>query len=369
MFLYTTIEAIVAVIAGILIAVCTKKADGVVYGKLDKIGRITNLILLLFYAGFSFVYLFLGIIARPNYDGFLGILGWIVSVIMASTALICGIGLGLSVAFRKRGKSKLSFDIQFAGLGSIALTIILFFLFMMLGGWGNGFGGGFGGGDLYPWMNNSQNINSGFRDQMLGSQISGIQNSITSGFGDVATALCGGFAGVNAAINGAQNAITQQMYQNTIADLERSFGIQTQLHFQRAKVNDLRRLIARGDHVALMHIQARDLAVDLGLDRHTAIGAVEPVALSDLIILSNVHGLDRILRLCRNGLTALGMHNAVKIVVGRHVACLRDKLPVSRSLARPAQQQETRHDHSSHHKQDHPFDPFFLLFHSRKPPC
>ena len=129
MFLYTTIEAIVAVIAGILIAVCTKKADGVVYGKLDKIGRITNLILLLFYAGFSFVYLFLGIIARPNYDGFLGILGWIVSVIMASTALICGISLGLSVAFRKRGKSKLSFDIQFAGLGSIGLTIILFFLF------------------------------------------------------------------------------------------------------------------------------------------------------------------------------------------------------------------------------------------------
>ena len=95
MFLYTTIEAIVAVIAGILIAVCTKKADGVVYGKLDKIGRITNLILLLFYAGFSFVYLFLGIIARPNYDGFLGILGWIVSVIMASTALVCGIGLVL----------------------------------------------------------------------------------------------------------------------------------------------------------------------------------------------------------------------------------------------------------------------------------
>ena len=129
LYLYTIIEAVIAVIAGILIAVCTKKADGVVYGKLDKIGRITNLILLLFYAGFSFVYLFLGIIARPNYDGFLGILGWIVSVIMASTALICGIGLGLSVAFRKRGKSKLSFDIQFAGLGSIGLTIILFFLF------------------------------------------------------------------------------------------------------------------------------------------------------------------------------------------------------------------------------------------------
>ena len=125
--------------------------------------------------------------------------------------------------------------------------IVLFFLFMMMGGWGNGFGGGFDGG-LYPWMNNSQNINSGFRDQMLGSQISGIQNSITSGFGDVATALCGGFAGVNASINGAQNAITQQMYQNTIADLERSFGIQTQLQNccceNRAATADLKYTVA-----------------------------------------------------------------------------------------------------------------------------
>ena len=36
MFLYTVIEAIVGVVAGILLAVCTKKVDGVVYGKLDK---------------------------------------------------------------------------------------------------------------------------------------------------------------------------------------------------------------------------------------------------------------------------------------------------------------------------------------------
>ena len=129
MFLYTTMEAIAAVIAGILIAVCTKKTDGVTYGKLDKIGRVTNILLLLFYVGFSYVYLFLGMIASPRYDGFLGILGWIVSVIMASAALFCGIGLGLSVAFRKKGKSKLSFAVQFAGVGGIGLTFLLFFLF------------------------------------------------------------------------------------------------------------------------------------------------------------------------------------------------------------------------------------------------
>ena len=122
-------------------------------------------------------------------------------------------------------------------------------LFILLGGWGGGFGGGVGGFDgLYPWMNNSQNINDGFRDQMLGTQISGIQNSITSGFGDVATSLCGGFAGVNASINGAQNAITQQMYQNTIADMERSFGVQSQLQNccceNRAATADLKYTVA-----------------------------------------------------------------------------------------------------------------------------
>ena len=129
MYLYTVIEAIIAVAAGILLTVCTKKTDGVIYGKLDKIGRVTNILLLLVYVGFSYVYLFLGMIAMPRYEGFLGLLGWIVSVIMASAALFCGIGLGLSVAFRKKGKSKLSFAVQFAGVGGICLAVILFFLF------------------------------------------------------------------------------------------------------------------------------------------------------------------------------------------------------------------------------------------------
>jgi len=106
--------------------------------------------------------------------------------------------------------------------------ILLLFILLGGNGWGNGFGGGFGGGnDIYPWMNQSNQINGGFRDQMLNTSINGIQNSITSGFGDVQTALCGGFAGVNAGIAAAQNGITQQMYANQIADLERSFAAQT----------------------------------------------------------------------------------------------------------------------------------------------
>jgi len=103
--------------------------------------------------------------------------------------------------------------------------LVLFFLFMMMGGWGGM--GGFGADGLYPWMNNSQNINSGFRDQMIGNQISGIQNSITGGFGDVQTALCGGFASVNASIaNGfAQNEIANNARQ--IADMQQNFAAQT----------------------------------------------------------------------------------------------------------------------------------------------
>ena len=117
------------------------------------------------------------------------------------------------------------------GFGDNGWWIIL--LFILLGGWGNGFGGGFGnniaadGAVLYPWMNQSNQINDGFRDQMLNTTINGIQNAVTTGFGDVQNSLCAGFAGVNASINGAQNAIAQQMYGNQIADLERSFAAQT----------------------------------------------------------------------------------------------------------------------------------------------
>ena len=120
---------------------------------------------------------------------------------------------------------------------------IILLLLCFNGGWGmGGFGGGygammgadFGGFGLYPWLNNSQNINNGFRDQMLNSSVQGIQNSITSGFGDVQLGIagvnqniCNTGNGIVNAVSGAQNAITAQMYTNQIADLERSFAAQT----------------------------------------------------------------------------------------------------------------------------------------------
>lgn len=104
------------------------------------------------------------------------------------------------------------------GDGFLYWIIILFF-FGMFNGNGGWSGNGGNGMSLYPWMNQSNQMQDGFRDQMLYGQINGIQNSITSGFGDVATALCGGFAGVNATINNAQ-----------MADMQTAFGMQTAMN-------------------------------------------------------------------------------------------------------------------------------------------
>ena len=91
-------------------------------------------------------------------------------------------------------------------------------ILLLLLGWGNGSGGfgGNGNNNLFPWMNQSNQISDGFRDQMINGTVNGIQSSVTSGFGDVQNSLCAGFAGVNAAITNTQ-----------MANLERSFAAQT----------------------------------------------------------------------------------------------------------------------------------------------
>lgn len=114
---------------------------------------------------------------------------------------------------------------------------ILLLILLCGGGWGNGFGGGFGGDGLYPWLNNSNQISGGFRDAMLNDGITSIGEKITSGFGDVQTALCGGFAGVNAAITNAQ-----------MANMQSIFGVQSALQNccceNRANIADLKYTIA-----------------------------------------------------------------------------------------------------------------------------
>ena len=128
MFLYTVLAALGAIVAGILLAACTKKSKDISYGKLDKIGRITNIILLVLYTCLSPFYMFIGMISTAHYDGFMGVIGWILSIICASASVFCGLGLGFSVSLRKKGKSKLSFAVQFAGVIGIALTVLIYVL-------------------------------------------------------------------------------------------------------------------------------------------------------------------------------------------------------------------------------------------------
>lgn len=128
------------------------------------------------------------------------------------------------------------------GWGNDGWWIILLFLLAGNGMWG-GFGGmnGFGGGlgIDFPWILNGQNginnnVSDGFRDAQLHDSVTSVRDGISSlatqlcgCCGDIQNSLCSGFAGVTASVTGAQNALAQQMYGNTIADLERSFAAQT----------------------------------------------------------------------------------------------------------------------------------------------
>ena len=129
--------------------------------------------------------------------------------------------------------------------------IILLFLFMLNGGWGNGFGGGCGG--FMPWMyagqtNTNNDVQRGFDQNYVMTGINGIQNAVNNGFGNVSTQLCNGFAGVNQAVsNGfAQAEIAANSRQ--MADMNQMFGIQSALQQcccdNRAATADLKYTVA-----------------------------------------------------------------------------------------------------------------------------
>lgn len=144
------------------------------------------------------------------------------------------------------------------GFGGDGWWVILLFL-LLLGnnGWGNNGIGNCGGnaGGLYPWMNQSNQINGGFRDQMINSTVNGIQQSINgigtqlcNGFGDVQMSLCNGFAGVNQTVNsGFANAETAANARQ-MANMNQAFGAQTAMmqgfNGVNAGVADLRYTVA-----------------------------------------------------------------------------------------------------------------------------
>ena len=119
---------------------------------------------------------------------------------------------------------------------------IILILLLAGGGWGmGGFGGGFCGGLGYdfPWLLNGQNginnnVSDGFRDAQLHDSVTSVRDGVSNlatqlcgCCGDIQNTLCSGFAGVTASVTGAQNAISQQLYSNELASLNRSFAEQT----------------------------------------------------------------------------------------------------------------------------------------------
>lgn len=125
----------------------------------------------------------------------------------------------------------------FGTFGNDGWWIILLFILLGNNGWGNGFGGFGGGGELYPWMNQSNQISDGFRDQMLNGSINNIQSNVQglstqlcNCCGDIQQSLCNGFAGVNSTVsNGfAQAEIANNARQ--IANMQQSFANQTAMN-------------------------------------------------------------------------------------------------------------------------------------------
>ena len=147
------------------------------------------------------------------------------------------------------------------GFGGDGWRILL--LFILLGG--NGFGGGgFGGNGLYPWMNQTDTINGGFRDQLLNSNIS----AINSGINGVNAAICNGFAQAEIAANSRQ-----------MADMNQNFAIQSALQNccceNRASIADLKYTVGQegcADRAALSNstrdiIESQTRSTQLILDK------------------------------------------------------------------------------------------------------
>ena len=145
--------------------------------------------------------------------------------------------------------------------------ILWLLLFIILGGFGNNRGGGYGGGygaggiggnELYPWLNQSEQISGGFAQQALGTNVQGIQSAIAAlsqqlcgccgdmqmavangfagtnanmaaGFNGVNAGMAAGFAGVEAGANARAMASMQQAFAQQAATTQGFTGLQAQL--------------------------------------------------------------------------------------------------------------------------------------------
>ena len=116
------------------------------------------------------------------------------------------------------------------GDGSSGWWIILLFLCLFgNGGWGNGFGGGNsngGAGGLYPWMNQADITNSGFRDQMINDNIT----SIRDGINGLSTQLCSCCGDMRDTVNQGFYSAEVAAANRQMANMNSIFGVQNAIN-------------------------------------------------------------------------------------------------------------------------------------------
>ncbi len=99
-------------------------------------------------------------------------------------------------------------------------------ILLLLLGWGNnGFGGNGGQNGLYPWLNQSNQVNDGFRDQMLNSNITSIRDGVQG----ISNQLCNGFADIEQSANARQIANMQTAFAGQTAMTQGFNSVQSQL--------------------------------------------------------------------------------------------------------------------------------------------
>lgn len=107
---------------------------------------------------------------------------------------------------------------------------IILLLLIAGNGWGGGFGG-FGGGGalaadgamLYPWMNQSQQVNDGFRDQMMNGNVTAIRDAISN----LSTQLCNCCCDMRDTVSNGFYSAEIAASNRQMANMNQSFAAQT----------------------------------------------------------------------------------------------------------------------------------------------
>lgn len=208
----------------------------------------------------------------------------------------------------------------FGGWGSdiwiIILVLFAFGGFGGFGGWGGmGMMGGFGGYD-FPWIlasnaNNQNATQGGFNQLATNNAISALQNSVTSGFGDVNL----GIAGVNQnicqtgnsivnAVNGGFSAAEASNNARQIANMQQTFGLQTAMSQGFNSLQAQQAQCCCDNRLAVANLGS-DIAREACADRQAVNEGVRD------ILASNNAGIQKILdKLCDQELQAERRDNA-----------------------------------------------------------